>query len=491
MFLNFIRMPVKDNVYYDIEKNISSSLHAIKYLKDDKAYKVDLENFPIHNCMASSGITENDEFIVKIFIDKYSGNPFERKMDKFGTKKNIIFIHNGRKYFMKENSYKTISTTVSDPTIITFEAGNFQDREDEYFENKRLRLIIPTNVEPEFDLFQSKRLHIAGTTYFSGLLEVKINNKNYHIFKHKNDDSKESFLIVDSLEENTFDEFKKYTSAIILSYGFITGKLFQDEYYYQVLRCQDDYIHIDSTAYFKKEASIINGAEIFSPIEFEQYLDYFKKKHLFDLEKLRLSPIIFSNICEKVLNNVPLSRSIKLILEATQTKLLLLKAGILSIALETITGFVSDENEKKMKPIADKKLSKKIIEKFKEVVNEYESFISDYGKNILTSKIDNINSPTNSKKLSKPFEIYNLKLSKTELEILNHRNKFLHGTSPFEEEDLQNKDSDIAFISKKLLTLCNSLILKYCGYSGHTIDYSGYHQLRWENKVTEHLFKII
>ncbi len=62
---------------------------------------------------------------------------------------------------------------------------------------------------------------------------------------------------------------------------------------------------------------------------------------------------------------------------------------------------------------------------------------------------------------------------------------------PFEESELNKKDKDIAFIAKKLLTLCNMLILKHCRYKGHLIDYSGYHQLNWEEKITEHLIKII
>jgi hypothetical protein len=124
-------------------------------------------------------------------------------------------------------------------------------------------------------------------------------------------------------------------------------------------------------------------------------------------------------------------------------------------------------------------------------LSECESFISDYGNRVLKSKIENLNTPTNAKKLSKPFELYGLKLSPSELKILNHRNKFLHGTSPFEETELKDKENEIAYITKKLLTLNNSLILKYCNYSGHMVDYGGYHQLNWENEVKEHLFKII
>ena len=475
---------------FEFEKDISSSIRAIKSLKEETAYKTVLQDFPIDNSIATSVKTDNDGFTIKFFIDGILEGDYMRDFDKFGIKKNIILDRNGRRHSINENSTGQITVTLSSPKVITIKVKNFQDQENHFFDDKLLRLIIPTSIEPDFGDFECKSLHISGTTTFCGLIEVKLNKKSYHIFKNKNDDTKESFLIIDSLEKNDFEEFKKNTSAILLAFGFISGNLFQDEYYYQVVK--EDYSTIaEATAYFKKEDSIISNASLLSPLEFQQYLEYYKKEELLKHISLRLKSHHLSKISELISTNSTLARSIKLILEGNQTRLLLLRAGIYSIALETITSFIYEENKSKLKPIPDKKLSQKIIGKFKETLNEYECFLSDYGNEILKSKIDNINSPTNSKKLSKPFEIYNLRLSKSELLILNHRNKFLHGTSPFSEEELKDKDNEIGYISKKLLTLCNSLILKYCGYNGYMVDYGGYHQFKWEEKVTEHLFKII
>lgn len=52
------------------------------------------------------------------------------------------------------------------------------------------------------------------------------------------------------------------------------------------------------------------------------------------------------------------------------------------------------------------------------------------------------------------------------------------------------QEEEIAFISKKIFVLSVSLILKYSGYKGHLVDYSGYQQLHSNKKITEHLFKI-
>lgn len=475
---------------FEFEKDISSSIRAIKLLKEETAYKTVSPGYPIDNAIATSIKTDNDGFTIKFFIDRILGADYMHDFNKLGIKKNIVLDRNGRRHSINENSVGQVTVTISSPKVITIKTNNFQDQENYFFDDRLLRLIIPTSIEPDFGDFECKSIHISGTTTFCGLIEVNLNEKAYHIFKNKNDDTAERFLIIDSLEKNNFEEFKKNASAILLAFGFISGNLFQDEYYYQVVK--EDYSTIaEATAYFKKEDSIISEAGLLSPLEFQQYLEYYKKEELLDKIPLRLKSKYFSNISELISNNSTLARSIKLILEGNQTKLPLLRAGIYSIALETITSFIYEENKSKLKPIPDKKLSQKIIEKFKETLDEYECFISDYGNEILKSKINNINSPTNSKKLSKPFEIYNLQLSESELLILNHRNKFLHGTSPFSEEELKDKANEIAYISKKLLTLCNSLVLKYCGYSGYMVDYGGYHQFKWEDKVTEHLFKII
>jgi len=475
---------------YDFEKKVCSSIDAIKSLKKEKAYKTQLPGYPLDHVIATSKKSDKGGFKLKFFLDDFFDVSYMQDFKKFGVNEKILLNNDGKICSINANSTSKIKATINKPLVITITVNNFQNLENKTYDDQILRLVIPTDVEPEFGVISAKRLHISGRTTYCGLLEVVVNEKSYHLFKHRNDDTKENFLFIDSLEKNEFEEFKKNTSAILLAYGFIIGNLFQDEYYYQIIR--EDYTTIaEATSYYKKDPSLLTHVALFNPMEFRQYLIHLDQEK--DLEKMsmQLDSNVFSNMCELITTNVTLARSIKLILEGNQTNLLLLRAGIYSIALETITGFIAEENKNKLKPVPEKELSHKIIKKLKNTLGEYESFISVYGYQVLTSKIDNMNSPTNSKKLSKPFEILNIKLTKSELQVLNHRNKFLHGTSPFEEDELKDKENDIAYISKKLLTLCNSLILKYCGYSGHMKDYGGYHQYEWEEKVTEHLFKVL
>lgn len=175
-------------------------------------------------------------------------------------------------------------------------------------------------------------------------------------------------------------------------------------------------------------------------------------------------------------------------MEASSTYRPLLRAGIYSIALETLTNLIYEENEDRINPIKDPKLAKLIKQKFSVVLEEYEEFISEYGMGILNAKLNDLNRPTNSKKLSVPFELYNLKLSKDDLKILGHRNKFLHGTAP----DVANESEyELRFIVARIQFMFNALLLRYIGYSGHLVNQSAWMEFNNKKGLTDHLFKII
>ena len=174
-----------------------------------------------------------------------------------------------------------------------------------------------------------------------------------------------------------------------------------------------------------------------------------------------------------------------------KTKHYLLKAGIFSIILETISSLIYDENAEKLNPIQNKFLSKNIRQELIKTLNNFKEDISEEALKIFTSKINEINKPTNSKKLSFPFQYYNISLSKKELEILNHRNKFLHGTSPFDEKELDLKKYELLEIIAHMKFMINSLMLKYIGYSGNIINNPAFLELNSKEVLNSHLFKII
>lgn len=484
-----MKRKIGDTEYeYDFDKSVHWSIKSINNLKSEIAFKTKREGFPINDTIATSIKNPDGGFTIKFFLDEFfydSGS----KSDKYGVTGNILLKKGEMTYSINEKSVTSLNLLFSVPQVITITVKNFQSAENKEFDGKVQRLIIPVENEVQFDVFNCKSIHISGTIVGCGLIEVKVGNKTYHLFKYSNRDTKTNYLIIDSLEENTFNEFKKNTSSILLGFGFVTGNLYQNEYYYQIIR-EDNITLADATAYVKKEASISSNVSLFNPLYFKKVAAKISKEKGIKIPTL-LSSESFSRICNKLNKNETFARCIKLILEGNQTKLLLLRAGIHSIALETLTNIIYEENEDSINPIPDKQLAKKIRKKLKSELNEYEAFLSEYGHSILNAKLDNLNRPTNSKKLSKPFEIYNIPLSKSDLEILNHRNKFLHGTSPFNEDELQNKENEIKHISSKLLYLIYCLALKYCGYRGHIVNFASVRQLNLGEKMTEPLFTIL
>lgn len=169
----------------------------------------------------------------------------------------------------------------------------------------------------------------------------------------------------------------------------------------------------------------------------------------------------------------------------------LLKAGIFSIALETISGLIYEDNKEKINPIQDKGKARLIRQKLQKTLEEFKQDIPEEALKIYTAKINELNKPTNSKKLSYPFQLYKIDLTVEELEILNHRNKFLHGTSPFEETELIDKKYELKFIIAHLKFMINCLMLKYIGYSGHVVNNPGFMEYNTKETVSNHLFRII
>ncbi len=221
---NSNKMPV---IKSEFEKKVSLSIDSIKRLKEEAAYKTELKDFPIDNSIATSLKKDNNGFVIKFFVDSFLDGSYMGDFKKFGINENIILNCNGRKYSINKNTTTKVQVTLSEPKVITINVDNFQDEKNEYFDNKILRLVVPTVIEPNFGAFSCKSNHISGTTTFCGLLEVNLNNKSYHLFKYKNNDTREKYILIDSLEKNGFWEFKNNTSAILLAFGFITVNLFQ------------------------------------------------------------------------------------------------------------------------------------------------------------------------------------------------------------------------------------------------------------------------
>jgi len=474
-------------------KNIHSSLTNVESFNKEKAFVVVNSKSPINNCIASVSRNTEREFICKIYIENLLPNQYKQDMESLGIEEDILLKRNDDFFLINNRTISEGTISLSSPQILSLKLTHFQLNINEKFDNKFHRLIIPIKNELQFGNFESHSLKIGTTTMACGLVQIKIDEKEFHLFKYKNSDTGKKYLFIDCINKSDFTEFKTNSNAIINAFSYMSGNLYLDEYYYVTfVELKDsEYNQVESISYEKKGKSILSNKPLLDRFEFIQYINHIDRKDIFNIITPHMTTTDFSNLCRVVKTNETYLRCCRLIIEGNECKQRLLKAGIFSIALETITNLIYEENISKIDSITDKDIAREIKNKFSIIIDEYNSNISKYGLQILKSKINDIDKPTNSKKLSKPFEIYGIELTKEDIEILSHRNKFLHGTSPYNDEELKEKEYDLIYIITRLELMINSLMLKYIGYKGHIINNPALLQINSKKEVTEPPFKLL
>jgi len=315
------------------------------------------------------------------------------------------------------------------------------------FKNDKYRLVCKTQKEPNFAPFFTTHFEINSFIYMR-LMNVEIMGHTFDCFSCKKEGK--HYLIIDCNTEIALSDFRKATNAFLLVIGLFTGNLYKGENY--ILSGKNKFVEYSNT-----EKSVITNIQLVDSIQGG-------KSHVsFDT---------FSVMCSRILCDYKMERIIRLILEGNSTDSVLLRSAIYSVGLETLTEIIVDKNEDKVKPISNKNFFKEIRDKLFETLDSFELPTDSSGYKILSKKIMNLNSPTNRDKLEKPFKLYGIKLNEHDKETIEHRNKFLHGTSPivgFEESE--DKRIELLLIAHKMNFLVCSLLLKHLEYSGHVCNY--------------------
>jgi hypothetical protein len=350
---------MSEEVSFDFEKRVYWSINSIDSFHKERAYRIINNEFTINNSITTITKEENEGFVCKIFLEKLHDHTFNQNIERFGIFEPIIFESTGVKYFACKKSAHSINLTLSSPQVITLILSNFQSGFTSDFNNKIQRLIIPVEKEPTFDIIDFNSVKVNDCITYCGLIKISIEGFNYHLYKYKNEDTGKKYLIIDGQEKNLFQDFKKNCNSIITAFGFLSGNLYQDEYYYQTFK-GDDFELVENILYEKKEKSALTEHSLFNPFRFREYLEAFGNKEQLKNTPSRMSTSVFSNLCHIVKTNETYARCCQLIIEGNQSKQILLRAGIYSIALETLTNIIYEENEEKINPITDKKLAKLI-----------------------------------------------------------------------------------------------------------------------------------
>jgi hypothetical protein len=326
--------------------------------------------------------------------------------------------------------------------------------------------------------------------FASGFVSLSIDGNAISLYETKFEDQK--YFIIDSVEKMDFKVFDEITHSIMIGYGFLSGNFHQDEVYY--IKAEDqDFTSITGVSYCQIRPSIISRG-MANPI-YAFASGYTKDPELLKRYGLSFEVFdagLFSKLCSKIYLESEYAALLLLIIESNTATLILRPAGY-SVALERITNIIAEENNG-LKPIPDREVSRAFIAEVKKVLGQFEDRIKAAGNKdsiaILTKNIDGLNSPTNRDKLTKPFEIYGIQLSKEEQKAIGNRNSFLHGRS-LDIEEGSEEYLVIYMNSLRLHKLVCKLILKHIGFSGYVVNHLKYNEANFDTAVEEDLFEFI
>ncbi|MBL7909909.1 MAG: hypothetical protein JNJ41_02495 [Bacteroidia bacterium] len=360
--------------------------------------------------------------------------------------------------------------------------GNFKNNDTVYY-----RYITPSYKNAIHYYLETETFSIDETRYRHGKFSFSVDGISLDMYETQYE--KKTYLIIDSTSPITLDGFSKICHSVMIAYGLPTATFHQNECYF--LNSRDaDFANISSMVYQQLRPTI---ASIYNPIYsnprgYTDDNDLIKK---FGVEFEVIKPDFFSMLCTRVHKEESYATLILLVLEANAASLILKPAGY-SVALEKLTNIIVEEN-KGLKPIADKVLAGKFKDDLKAVLKVYADKITANGTDdpikILTKNIDKINNPTNRDKLIKPFEIYEIKLNDYDIQAIDHRNNFLHGRHVNMKENATGTDYlEVFHVSLRLNALVNKLIFKHLGYKGWLVNYVKRHENQFSFPIEEELF---
>ena len=189
-----------------------------------------------------------------------------------------------------------------------------------------------------------------------------------------------------------------------------------------------------------------------------------------------------------------LERTVELLIKGNGISSPLIKCSIFHVALETIVGLINSENKKFFEPIKSTESLKQLKEELQTVILSKKEKFSQLEFDSFIKKITYINTPFNKDKFLLAYDLYGIELPESLKNLLNNRNKFLHGKTPYKEGLLKTKIKDLNLEADRIHMLVSILVLKYSNYKGHIKNQAAY-QLATERfyektelEINENLF---
>ncbi len=462
------------------EKKINSSIEFINTIEENSLFVLKGTHTPYHDCLGNISKKKDSHYNFKIqntfreYLDMRDIPDVILETSKYNLSVNKIFINN-------------IDNNDSKGEIYQFSVMSLQEEEKKYF-----RLAIKrkdNNQVPLHHFFEYNYPFQINTFKSREQLKLEINNNAFNFYFITYQDIK--YIFIDSIQKLSYTEFYRSIYSILISFGFITGKLPMDEGYFFAY----DNTDYNNFVHARYSTLIGSSSSIYNPIytnAFSYISDNPTKARNLNKQLKGIKEKEFSNLCTKAYDSPELSSVMYLLLEASKGSLQMM-AGCYSMCLETLTHIIASDNEDKLNPIKDKRMAKKIKDDLLSVINNNKDKLGD-GYEILRNKIGNINQATNRDKLIKPFHLLGIELTIDDKECIDKRNYFLHGRMPDIEMGKIIDDKEFGKIfhtTLKLNILISALILKLIGFSGKILNHTQIHNSITKINLYEEIYRDI
>lgn len=487
-----------------IKKNLSDSFEFLFKLSTPKEYEISIKNHALHNRKiliekAQKGFVFQTDSAIQKGVQRHkelqvSGNKLQLKEGGEDTR---LFIE-GKHFLLNniaydfDNNLKLLSGAINS-------IGNTSIVE---FSEKHLRLIIPISKKLRIINDYECRGFVADYKLRTGLVLLNINQKPFHLFEVKY--GEKDYLVIDCTEKYTLPEFQNCCQTILLTYAFLSGDYHSEEGYYlgfddaaleipkHILFHTFSDSHYDLNAAFTTNAYFGLDLENIKRDE-KGFIDEETRKEQFK-DIMFFPSSVFNNICQIAIENEKIFRSL-LLLIFNQASTLEMKIPIQYVAIEALTGAIVKKGNSELKPIPENELANKLIGKLKK---DTEAFLIENNIPIenndlippLFKRLDSLNAPTNTDKLSKPFAEVGYTITDEEKKIIKLRDTFLHGSI----KSFGNLDDDfkgLFYISLKLHFLICILLLKKAGFEGRIINYPKLYEYITEKYLDEEVLRKI
>lgn len=392
-------------------------------------------------------------------------------LDYFFRRPFGIITQDGMRIFV--NNYNFVQAShgldITVPCQYNLEIKSFKgDADDSLWKQSKQRAYIKYNSK-KFNAFSSGLIFDYTTRKedkgFYNAVTLKIEETEL-LFYHEQLGKDAGCFVIWPKKDIDFERFQPMVSAIITAYGLLNGFYMLDAIYYVAVKYQGN---TSTTSFFYEnyQAAIHTNNPILDSGNYANVPE----------EERKLSGTQFNRLVNLFFKDLDLQRSGYLLIEAGSLNDSA-KASIGAVALETITRKVC-EKKSEGKIIEDSALIAGIKHKLKKTLKEYDGSLSREQLQLLTTKIDLMNSKPNTSKLTAPFDQLGISLSEDELECIKSRNFFLHGNLPKNKDSGLTNQELLSVMANRLVMLSAILLLKSCGYDRYVIDRGITEVIKW------------